>query len=279
MRRVRSRGTAPEVSLRKALRERAVRFRACAENLPGKPDIVIGDRRLAIFIDGDFWHGGQWRRRRLSSLEDQFRETDSRDYWLRKIRRNMERDCRSAAALLEGGWSVLRLWESDVLRDLDGCVAKILRGRAARILSRIPEKSFFAWGGDWSALESHGWTARRGISRVTLAAGPLTEFPPRAISRRPPLLLMETTGRGADFDGLRRLGYVLEELSPGQGRRFVIGSRAPGGARSLPQAPECGRPGAIAWIAENYLNPLVNEMIHGRVLRRYTTVSRVRATG
>src|SRR5579863_1919484 len=126
MRRVRSRDTAPEVLLRKALWAAGVRFRTCAENLPGKPDIVIHSRRLAIFIDGDFWHGGQWRRRGLTSLEDQFSRTASRDYWVRKIRRNMDRDCRATAALIEAGWRVVRLWESEVATDVDGCVRKAL---------------------------------------------------------------------------------------------------------------------------------------------------------
>src|SRR5262245_22923724 len=113
MRRVRSRDTAPELLLRKALWAAGLRFRTCSETLPGKPDIVIHSKRLAIFIDGDFWHGGQWSRRKLSSLDDQFRRTESRDYWLAKIRRNMDRDCRMTSTLMASGWSVLRLWESE----------------------------------------------------------------------------------------------------------------------------------------------------------------------
>ena len=88
------------------------------------------------------------------------------------------------------------------------------------------------------------------------------------MARRPPLLLIEITRRGADLDELRRLGYTLDEFRLGRKRRFVIGSREAHPPRNLPEAPERGRPGAIEWIAENYLNPLVNEMIHGRVLRR-----------
>ena len=126
MRRVRSRDTTPELLLRRALWAAGLRFRTCSTTLPGKPDIVIHSKRMAIFIDGDFWHGGQWRRRRLASLDDQFRQTESRAYWLRKIRRNMDRDCRVTSALLAGGWSVARVWESEVLADVAGCVAMIL---------------------------------------------------------------------------------------------------------------------------------------------------------
>jgi len=60
--------------------------------LPGKPDIVLPSRRIAIFIDGDLWHGGQWERRGKLALEEQFQVTLSKEYWLQKIRGNMERD-------------------------------------------------------------------------------------------------------------------------------------------------------------------------------------------
>jgi DNA (cytosine-5)-methyltransferase 1 len=162
MRLVRSRDTTPELLLRKALRAAGLRFRTCAANLPGKPDIVIESKRLAIFIDGDFWHGGQWRRRRLTSLEEQFRQTASRGYWLRKIRRNMERDCRATAALIDSGWGVVRLWESEVLSDVEQCVARILSPspKSLRVIPRKTFAEFFAGIGLMRcALEKHGWTA------------------------------------------------------------------------------------------------------------------------
>src|SRR5947207_2368652 len=166
MRRVRSRDTTPELLLRKALWAAGLRFRTCSVNLPGKPDIVIHSRRLAIFIDGDFWHGGQWRRRRLASLDDQFRETESRSYWLRKIRRNMDRDCRATSALLAGGWNVVRVWESEVLADVGRCTQKILEPQSSKELCVAPEKTFaefFAGIGLMRcALEKQGWTAAYG---------------------------------------------------------------------------------------------------------------------
>jgi DNA (cytosine-5)-methyltransferase 1 len=162
MRRVRSQDTAPERLLQKALRDAGVRFRTCAANLPGKPDIVIPSKRVAVFIDGDFWHGGQWRRRKLAALDDQFRETASRGYWLRKIRRNMDRDCQVSAALLADGWSVVRLWESDALRNPAACVERALSA-GDRSLRAVPGKTFaefFAGIGLMRcALEKHGWTA------------------------------------------------------------------------------------------------------------------------
>jgi DNA mismatch endonuclease, patch repair protein len=64
MRAVSSEGTQPEKLFRKALRSAGIRgFKVCLENLPGKPDIVIPSRKLAVLIDGDFWHGNQYRTR------------------------------------------------------------------------------------------------------------------------------------------------------------------------------------------------------------------------
>ncbi len=122
MRKVRSNNTTPEMVFRKALWARGVRYRVSPTAIPGKPDVVISSKRIAVFIDGDFWHGNQWRRRGRASLEDQFTQTRRREYWLAKIRRNMQRDCQTTAALLAGGWTVLRFWESDIRRDLDRCV-------------------------------------------------------------------------------------------------------------------------------------------------------------
>src|SRR5438067_2175502 len=160
MRQVRSRDTAPELLLRKALTAAGVRFRTCSTTLPGKPDIVIHSRRLVIFIDGDFWHGNQWRRRGLAALEDQFRQTESAAYWLRKIRRNMARDCRATAELVDAGWSVARVWESEVLADAGACVARILTARPDPFAPAKTFAEFFAGIGLMRcALEKQGWTA------------------------------------------------------------------------------------------------------------------------
>lgn len=127
MRRVRSFGTEPEIRLRKALWAAGARYRLRAGALPGKPDLTFPGRRLAVFVDGDYWHGNQWHRRGLRALEDQFRRTapSSRQYWLNKIRRNMARDCKNTASLLSLGWTVLRFWESDIAKRLDQCVEEV----------------------------------------------------------------------------------------------------------------------------------------------------------
>ncbi|HEX9036160.1 MAG TPA: DNA mismatch endonuclease Vsr [Ktedonobacterales bacterium] len=133
MRQVRGRDTTPEVRLRQALWARGLRYRVAVADLPGKPDLVFPGARLAVFVDGDFWHGNQWRKRGKVALEQQFERArpESRAYWLTKIRRNMRRDAAASAALLAAGWRVLRVWESQVAKDLEGTVATIARAASA----------------------------------------------------------------------------------------------------------------------------------------------------
>lgn len=161
MARVKSRGTGPEKVLRRALRKAGVRFRACVARLPGKPDIVLSSRRLAVFVDGDFWHGRQWQTRNHASLEGQFSRIASRDYWLRKIRGNMARDLSSTAALLAAGWSVARFWETDVNRDAAGCIQTLSSTPARDSLALLPQRTvaeFFAGIGLMRyAFERQGW--------------------------------------------------------------------------------------------------------------------------
>lgn len=184
MRRVRGRDTTPEIRLRRALWARGLRYGVARAELPGKPDIVFPGARLAVFVDGDYWHGNQWRRRGKAALEEQFASSAaaSRAYWLRKIRSNMRRDCESSAALLRMGWVVLRLWESQITADMEGCVSVIADTLGAQrtgagatggpgdalstLRGRLPQKTcaeFFAGIGLMRlGLERQGW-------RVTFA--------------------------------------------------------------------------------------------------------------
>jgi DNA mismatch endonuclease (patch repair protein) len=167
MARVRSRNTAPENTFRKALWAEGLRYRIHADELPGEPDVVIPKKRLAIFVDGDYWHGGQWIRRGLTALEDQFPDTPSKSYWLKKIRRNMERDCVSTAALLRDGWIVLRFWESDVKKHLVDCVKITVEAATTppppTRFAFLPDKTFLSAAplsnAARQALEDHGWKA------------------------------------------------------------------------------------------------------------------------
>lgn len=168
MRKVRSVDTTPEVAYRKKLWAKGYRYVLHKKNLPGKPDLVLPAQRIAIFIDGDFWHGGQWRKRNLANLESQFTKTVSKKYWLRKIRSNMSRDATATAKLIEQGWKVMRIWETDIKKDLEGCVSMTENAMSVREpelqYSVVPQKTvaeFFSGIGLMRiGLERQGWMIR-----------------------------------------------------------------------------------------------------------------------
>ena len=101
--------TAPERLLRRALMEQGVSHQVCVDTLPGRPDIAISSARLAVFCDGDFWHG-RYLKRRLSQLAN----GHNAKYWVSKIKANVQRDRRVDRLLRENGWTPLRFWESDL---------------------------------------------------------------------------------------------------------------------------------------------------------------------
>lgn len=117
MKAIRGKETRAERALRSELFRLGVRYRKHYKRLPGTPDVVVVWAKLAIFVDGDFWHGNGWKLRGLPNLAAQF--PTRTDYWVAKIRRNMKRDRRATADLQALGWSVLRFWESDVLADTE----------------------------------------------------------------------------------------------------------------------------------------------------------------
>ena len=104
MSKMRRRDTGPELALRRALHRRGVRFRVHAANLPGRPDIVLVRVRLAIFVDGCFWHG---------CADHGVTPRANRSFWTEKIRANQLRDRRNDAALIELGWSLMHVWEHE----------------------------------------------------------------------------------------------------------------------------------------------------------------------
>jgi len=122
---IHSKDTSPEIKLRKALWKKNLRYRVNYKQLPGKPDIVFTKQKLVVFCDGDFWHGHNWAIRGLSSLDEEL--SGYSDYWKNKITTNIERDKRNNQELSNLGWKVIRIWESDIKNDLDGCVARITK--------------------------------------------------------------------------------------------------------------------------------------------------------
>ena len=102
-----------ELLLRRTLWALGLRYRKHVRIL-GRPDIVFGPARVAVFVDGDFWHGNAWRLRGLPSLAAMFPHRTR--WWTEKITRNTVRDTKVTATLRREGWRVLRYWESDVLQ-------------------------------------------------------------------------------------------------------------------------------------------------------------------
>ncbi|MDR1312251.1 MAG: very short patch repair endonuclease [Deltaproteobacteria bacterium] len=116
MSRVKSKDTTMELVVRSELHRVGLRFRKNYAKLPGKPDVAFPRAKLAVFLDGDFWHG-----RDFSSWKGRLSE-----YWLKKITRNRERDQANFSEIRRMGWSVMRLWERDVKEDLAESIAKIV---------------------------------------------------------------------------------------------------------------------------------------------------------
>jgi len=118
MSRIRSKDSKPEMILRRALWAKNIRYRLHEKSLPGKPDIAIKKYRLAIFVDGEFWHGFDWENRRE-------RIRSNRRFWIPKIERNMQKDERTNRALRSMGYTVFRFWSQDVLKNLPAVLNQI----------------------------------------------------------------------------------------------------------------------------------------------------------
>lgn len=122
---VHSKNTKPELLLRRALWKLKCRYRINCKDVPGRPDIAIKKYKIAVYVDGDFWHGNNWKIRGIPSLEDELKRYTP--YWREKILRNIERDLKVTLSLRDDGWIVLRFWESDIKKDVDACVREIIR--------------------------------------------------------------------------------------------------------------------------------------------------------
>jgi len=117
MRRVKGRDTGPERQVRRLIWGLGARYRLHRPDLPGKPDIVLAGRRLAIFVHGCFWHGHDCARgARVPKA--------NRDYWSAKVGRNRARDITARKALEAAGWRVETIWECE-LRARDALAARV----------------------------------------------------------------------------------------------------------------------------------------------------------
>lgn len=129
MQNIRSKDTAIEVKLRKALWKSGIRYRKNYDRLPGKPDIAITKYRIAIFCDGEFFHGKDW-----DQLQEKLINSNNSEYWLKKIARNIERDREVDSLIKSMGWTVLRFWGKDIKQDIDICVSVVEEAIQDRIM-------------------------------------------------------------------------------------------------------------------------------------------------
>lgn len=111
-----SKNTKIEQILSRALWHTGLRFRKNASDVYGTPDICIKKYKMAIFCDGDFWHGKNYNDKEFTS---------NKKYWDTKIRRNKERDLEVTITLRDQGWTVIRFWEEEIRRDLTKCVSLV----------------------------------------------------------------------------------------------------------------------------------------------------------
>ncbi len=120
MSRIKSKDTSIEIILRKALWHKGYRYRKNDRSLPGSPDIVLKKYKVAIFCDGEFFHGKDWER-----LQMQLKNGSNSEYWLKKIERNIGRDDKNNKELFYRGWTVLRFWGKDIKDHTEECVQTI----------------------------------------------------------------------------------------------------------------------------------------------------------
>lgn len=125
MSRIRARDTAPELLVRRALHHAGLRYRLHRKDLPGRPDIVLPCLRLAVFVNGCFWHSH--RSCKYAALP----KTNSH-YWRAKLTETRRRDARAIRALHSLGWDVEVLWECEIYGPrLDAFVLRTRRQRSA----------------------------------------------------------------------------------------------------------------------------------------------------
>ena len=120
MQHIKSKDTSIEIALRKALWKKGYRYRKNFKGLPGKPDIAITKYKIAIFCDGEFFHGKEWEVKKPKLMNSK-----NSDYWISKIERNMERDHENEQKLLFMGWTVIRFWGKEILKNTDDCIKVI----------------------------------------------------------------------------------------------------------------------------------------------------------
>lgn len=120
MQNIKPKDTKIEIMLRKALWNKGYHYRKNYKGLPGSPDIVLTKYKIAIFCDGEFFHGKDWE-----VLKPRLKNSNNSEFWISKISRNRERDDEVNKRLLFEGWTVIRFWGNDIKKNVDECVKVI----------------------------------------------------------------------------------------------------------------------------------------------------------
>lgn len=120
MQKIKGKDTSIELLLRKELWKKGYHYRKNYRKLPGSPDIVLTKYKIAIFCDGEFFHGKDW-----GNLRARLKKGDKGEYWIAKISRNIQRDEEINEKLLFLGWTVLRFWGDDIKKHTYECVKTI----------------------------------------------------------------------------------------------------------------------------------------------------------
>ena len=120
MKNIKAKDTKIEIMLRKVLWNKGYHYRKNYKGLPGSPDIVLTKYKIAIFCDGEFFHGKDWE-----VLKPRLQNSNNSDFWISKISRNQERDDEVNKSLLFEGWTVIRFWGNDIKKNVDECVKVI----------------------------------------------------------------------------------------------------------------------------------------------------------
>jgi DNA mismatch endonuclease (patch repair protein) len=116
MSKIRGKNTGPEIKLRKLLWSAGIRGYRVHYDLPGKPDIVFVKKKIVLFIDGCFWH----------KCPIDFQEPETRkDFWMKKINSNVDRDERNNRQLSDAGWTVIHIWEHEMRKEPEKVVQRI----------------------------------------------------------------------------------------------------------------------------------------------------------
>jgi len=119
---VKSKNTKPEILLGQAMWAAGLRYRKHFKIL-GKPDFIFLKTKIAVFCDGDFWHGNNWKIRGLANFEEELEGYSP--YWKEKIKKNIKRDHKVNKILSQEGWFIIRFWESEIKNAPEQCALKV----------------------------------------------------------------------------------------------------------------------------------------------------------